>query len=128
MDPRSAARGQMELSLGFHMVLAASGIGMPLLMLMAEGLGWTQQRLGERCGLHRTFIGSVERGERNASVLNLRAVAAAVGERHPDPALTASSGRGRPLRRGGPAPTGPAGGRGRRSAPTPGGRRRRPRP
>jgi cytochrome bd ubiquinol oxidase subunit I len=38
MDTLSAARGQMELSLGFHMVLAASGIGMPLLMLMAEGM------------------------------------------------------------------------------------------
>src|SRR5262245_16356100 len=32
----------------------------------------TQQELGDRCGLHRTFIGSVERGERNVSVLNLR--------------------------------------------------------
>jgi hypothetical protein len=29
MDDLSAARGQMELSLGFHMVLAASGIGVP---------------------------------------------------------------------------------------------------
>ena len=38
MDVLTAARGQMELSLGFHMVLAASGIAMPLLMLMAEGL------------------------------------------------------------------------------------------
>ncbi|HEV7385344.1 MAG TPA: cytochrome ubiquinol oxidase subunit I, partial [Phenylobacterium sp.] len=38
MDTLSAARAQMGLSLGFHMVFAASGIGMPLLMLMAEGL------------------------------------------------------------------------------------------
>jgi cytochrome d ubiquinol oxidase subunit I len=38
MDTLSAARVQMELSLGFHTVLAASGIGMPMLMLMAEGL------------------------------------------------------------------------------------------
>lgn len=37
MDTLSAARAQMELSLGFHMVLAASGIAMPVLMLMAEG-------------------------------------------------------------------------------------------
>jgi transcriptional regulator with XRE-family HTH domain len=38
----------------------------------------TQQELGDRCGLHRTFIGSVERGERNVSVLNLRQLAAAL--------------------------------------------------
>ena len=35
----------------------------------------TQADLGERCGLHRTFIGSVERGERNVSILNLRLIA-----------------------------------------------------
>ena len=35
----------------------------------------TQAELGEQCGLHRTFIGSVERGERNLSVLNLRRIA-----------------------------------------------------
>ena len=35
----------------------------------------TQAQLGERCGLHRTFIGSVERGERNVAILNLRAIA-----------------------------------------------------
>ena len=38
MDVLAAARAQMALSLGFHMVLAASGIAMPVLMLMAEGL------------------------------------------------------------------------------------------
>jgi transcriptional regulator with XRE-family HTH domain len=32
----------------------------------------TQADLADRCGLHRTFVGSVERGERNLSVLNLR--------------------------------------------------------
>jgi hypothetical protein len=34
----SAARAQMALSLGFQMVLAASGIALPLLILMAKGL------------------------------------------------------------------------------------------
>lgn len=35
----------------------------------------TQVELADKCGLHRTFIGSVERGERNVSVLNLRLIA-----------------------------------------------------
>ncbi len=36
---------------------------------------WTQAQLAEKCALHRTFIGSVERGERNISILNLRLIA-----------------------------------------------------
>jgi transcriptional regulator with XRE-family HTH domain len=35
----------------------------------------TQAQLGDACGLHRTFIGSVERGERNIALLNLRVIA-----------------------------------------------------
>lgn len=38
----------------------------------------TQAQLAEACGLHRTFIGSVERGERNLALLSLRRVAAAL--------------------------------------------------
>lgn len=38
MDTLTAARAQMEVSLAFHMVFAALGIGMPLLMVLAEGL------------------------------------------------------------------------------------------
>jgi len=37
--------------------------------------GMTQEDLGKKCDLHRTFIGSVERGERNISILNLRQIA-----------------------------------------------------
>jgi transcriptional regulator with XRE-family HTH domain len=43
---------------------------------LARGL--TQAQLGAQCALHRTFIGSVERGERNVSVLNLRQIAKAL--------------------------------------------------
>lgn len=37
--------------------------------------GLTQAQLAKSCGLHRTFIGSVERGERNVAILNLRLIA-----------------------------------------------------
>ena len=40
-----------------------------------EERGWTQAQLAQHCDLHRTFIGSVERGERNVSILNLRLIA-----------------------------------------------------
>jgi cytochrome d ubiquinol oxidase subunit I len=38
MDSLGPARAQMALSLAFHMVFAAAGIALPLLMLIAEGL------------------------------------------------------------------------------------------
>jgi len=43
--------------------------------LLAGGGNWTQADLAEHCEVHRTFIGSVERGERNVSLLNLRLIA-----------------------------------------------------
>jgi DNA-binding XRE family transcriptional regulator len=38
----------------------------------------TQAQLSDTCGLHRTFIGSVERGEGNAAILSMRRIAAAL--------------------------------------------------
>ena len=43
LDTLTAARAQMEVSLGFHMVFAALGIAMPLFMTIAEGL-WLRTR------------------------------------------------------------------------------------
>jgi len=41
-------------------------------------MGWTQQQLANAAGLDRTYIGTLERGERNVGVSSLLAVAAAL--------------------------------------------------
>ncbi|MGA3213558.1 MAG: helix-turn-helix transcriptional regulator [Terriglobales bacterium] len=49
---------------------ASAKFGQNVRKLRAE-LHVSQEKLAEFCGLHRTYIGSVERGERNVSLQNI---------------------------------------------------------
>ncbi len=42
--------------------------------------GWTQEDLASEVGVDRTYIGGVERGERNLGLLNINRIAVALDE------------------------------------------------
>lgn len=48
--------------------------------LARQQLGISQEELADLCGLHRTYVGSVERGERNISIDNMEAIAIALNQ------------------------------------------------
>ncbi len=40
---------------------------------------WSQEGLADQCGLHRTYIGAIERGEHNVTLETLERIASALG-------------------------------------------------
>ena len=58
---------------------------------LRSALGISQEGLADRCGLHRTYVGGIERGERNVSFGNLLRVAGALRVR-PSELLARSEG------------------------------------
>ena len=42
-------------------------------------LGLSQEQFAEKCGLHRTYISSIERFQRNVSLENIQRISTALG-------------------------------------------------
>ena len=55
-------------------------------------LGLSQEGLAASAGVHRTYVGSVERGERNISLINLARIASAL-DCQPSELLSDAEGR-----------------------------------
>ena len=62
-----AAKDPMLLQLGRY------------LRKVREKKGWSQEDLAFECGLHRTYVGAVERGEYNVTLLTLRTITDTLG-------------------------------------------------
>jgi transcriptional regulator with XRE-family HTH domain len=46
---------------------------------LRRGQGYSQEAFADHCGVHRTFMGTIERGESNLSFQNLVKISAALG-------------------------------------------------
>ncbi|MDB5336016.1 MAG: anaerobic benzoate catabolism transcriptional regulator [Planctomycetaceae bacterium] len=46
---------------------------------LRKAQGYSQESLGAACELDRTYIGGIERGERNVSLENINAIASSLG-------------------------------------------------
>jgi transcriptional regulator with XRE-family HTH domain len=46
---------------------------------LRKARGLSQEAFASECGLDRTYVGGIERGERNVALRNLSAIAAALG-------------------------------------------------
>ncbi len=44
-----------------------------------DRLGISQEQLGQKAKVHRTYVGMIERGEKNITIFNLRKLADALG-------------------------------------------------
>jgi transcriptional regulator with XRE-family HTH domain len=57
-------------------------------------LEWSQEELADQAGLHRNFVGLIERGQRNITLLTLESLASALGTTMADLIAHAEKARG----------------------------------
>lgn len=67
-----------------------TNLGIAIRQLRVQ-LEFSQEELADKCGLHRTYIGSVERGERNIAIDNVIKLSVALNCRVSDIILLAES-------------------------------------
>lgn len=77
--------------------LTAFGLALRTLRQRAQ---LSQEELAHICGLHRTYVGSVERGERNIGLLNIHVLARALNTTGAEMLQTAEKVRKQPKKRG----------------------------
>ncbi len=65
------------IEVNYHMAEIYRIIGKNIARLRKVS-GLSQEKLAENAGLHRTYVGAVERGEKNISVKNLSKIARAL--------------------------------------------------
>ena len=46
---------------------------------LRQARGWSQEEFADRAGVHRTYMGAIERGEQNLSLVSIARVAAGLG-------------------------------------------------
>lgn len=71
-------------------VLNKKSLGIAIRQLRVQ-LELSQEELADKCGLHRTYIGSVERGERNIAIDNVIKLSIALNCRVSDIILLAEN-------------------------------------
>jgi transcriptional regulator with XRE-family HTH domain len=46
---------------------------------LRKAAGYSQEAFGDKCGLDRTYMGGIERGERNVALKNVAVIAESLG-------------------------------------------------
>ncbi|RQY42852.1 XRE family transcriptional regulator [Burkholderia stagnalis] len=68
------------------------------LVELRKAQGWSQEKLALESGLARSYVGGIERGQRNIALYNICVLAETLGVA-PSEMLTFDSGRGKTQRR-----------------------------